>query len=217
MNNFVTPVLDRETCIQLVMQCGDHLRPATVRIEGRHQVAPEYRDAGMMFLDELPHDLFAGPIARIQAAIAQFTGLPIENQERLQFCQYGPGQGYTWHQDDAGHFPAEVGGRRVWSIVLYLNEDFVGGNTEFVQPFPLQKYDAPGLELDPPVAIDVQRHPAVDMVQSFRGLVGEMFGWENEGPVTTHQAAEVIEGMKAVLLCWVRENKYDAERDGHTD
>lgn len=60
-------------------------------------------------------------------------------REPLQALRYQPGERYTYHQDC--HFSASnPASKRVLSVVLYLNADFSGGETEFagrrIKPSP---------------------------------------------------------------------------------
>lgn len=60
-------------------------------------------------------------------------------REPLQALRYLPGERYLYHQDC--HFDGQaVASQRILSIVLYLNSDFEGGETEFagfrVKPGP---------------------------------------------------------------------------------
>lgn len=49
--------------------------------------------------------------------------------ERLRFYRYTPGQRFVWHQD--GWFGRSAVERSRLTLMLYLNDDFVGGETEF--------------------------------------------------------------------------------------
>jgi prolyl 4-hydroxylase len=49
--------------------------------------------------------------------------------ERLRFYRYGPGQFFRWHSD--GAFRRRSGERSHVTAMLYLNEGFVGGATDF--------------------------------------------------------------------------------------
>jgi prolyl 4-hydroxylase len=53
------------------------------------------------------------------------TGL----NERLRFYRYEPGQRFKWHHD--GAFERTPDERSHLTLMIYLNDDFVGGQTEF--------------------------------------------------------------------------------------
>lgn len=49
--------------------------------------------------------------------------------ERIRFYRYKPGQRFAPHMD--GYFERENGERSLWTFMLYLNQDFSGGETIF--------------------------------------------------------------------------------------
>jgi predicted 2-oxoglutarate/Fe(II)-dependent dioxygenase YbiX len=50
--------------------------------------------------------------------------------ERFRFYRYDPGQTFRWHRD--GYFERPSGERSRLTLMVYLNEDFDGGETRFV-------------------------------------------------------------------------------------
>ena len=69
----------------------------------------------------------------------QITNLPEENFEKIQICNYQKGQFFKPHQDQCttNDEPciAELkrGGQRLFNILLYLNNNFEGGETYFTK------------------------------------------------------------------------------------
>jgi len=53
------------------------------------------------------------------------------NRETIQLLTYGAGQKYTWHHD-VSNFQTSMEFYRVFSTVLYLNDGFEGGGTNFL-------------------------------------------------------------------------------------
>ena len=49
--------------------------------------------------------------------------------ERLRFYRYTPGQHFRWHLD--GAFQRSPRERSRWTFMVYLNDDFDGGGTDF--------------------------------------------------------------------------------------
>lgn len=49
--------------------------------------------------------------------------------ERLRFYRYEPSQKFSWHSD--GSFSRPNGERSLLTFMIYLNEDFLGGETVF--------------------------------------------------------------------------------------
>jgi len=88
------------------------------------------------------------PIAKkILLKACEMTGKPIENCEDLQIVRYKPGTFYKYHHDSCcennegcKNFE-KSGGQRVGTLILYLNDDFTDGHTEF--PNLKRKYRSP--------------------------------------------------------------------------
>jgi hypothetical protein len=51
--------------------------------------------------------------------------------ERFRFYRYEPGQAFRWHRD--GYFRRPGGERSRLTLMVYLNDDFEGGETRFEQ------------------------------------------------------------------------------------
>jgi prolyl 4-hydroxylase len=73
------------------------------------------------------------PIGEIADRIAKIVGLPVENQEAYQVVHYGKGGRYDPHYDacvrDCKRM--NIGGPRIYTFLIYLNDDFEGGDTYF--------------------------------------------------------------------------------------
>jgi predicted 2-oxoglutarate/Fe(II)-dependent dioxygenase YbiX len=54
---------------------------------------------------------------------------PVGLNERLRLYRYDVGQQFDWHMD--GFFERENGERSFFTFMVYLNEDFEGGDTSF--------------------------------------------------------------------------------------
>ncbi len=54
---------------------------------------------------------------------------PLGLNERLRFYRYTPGQHFRWHLD--GAFMRSPRERSRWTFMVYLNDDFEGGGTDF--------------------------------------------------------------------------------------
>jgi hypothetical protein len=74
-------------------------------------------------------------VARIERRIGELVGCPVENGEPLQVLHYTPGAEYKPHHD---YFdPAQpgndqvlaMGGQRIATLVMYLNDVEAGGST----------------------------------------------------------------------------------------
>lgn len=130
-------------------------------------------------------------INRFKLINAGITGLPVENQESPHFVKYEIGGKYSAHFDyfreGTDYYEKCVGrgGQRVFSTILYLNEDFEGGETDF-----------PKLNL------------------RVKPVSGKIFCWRNlniDGSLnqeSLHAGLPVISGQKYIIVIWTRERKF---------
>jgi predicted 2-oxoglutarate/Fe(II)-dependent dioxygenase YbiX len=126
-------------------------------------------------------------IQATHARIAAATGIPVSHQEPTNVLHYTPGQEYKAHFDflDPGvaHFAQEVQrlGQRTVTFLIYLNDDYDGGETAF---------------------------PRLDW--SFKGRAGDALMFWNvtpEGrpdPQTLHAGTAPTRGEKWLFSKWVR-------------
>jgi prolyl 4-hydroxylase len=130
-------------------------------------------------------------ISRIEARVAELTGIEVPCQEPLQILHYGIGGEYEPHYDffDPGSSGESTqlknGGQRVATLVMYLNDVDAGGATLFPQV---------GVETKP------QRGHAV----YFENV--DESGRTN--PQTLHAGAPVGKGEKWIATKWLREKPY---------
>jgi len=132
-----------------------------------------------------PIDLDLALVA-LNRAISAAAALPQENGEFLSVLRYLPGQLYRPHLDcippGADY---ERSGQRIKTALLFLNEDFVGGETHFV---------ASGLK--------------------FRGEAGDILIFGNvdtagaPDPAARHAGLEVVSGEKWLASKWFRSKKF---------
>jgi prolyl 4-hydroxylase len=90
-------------------------------------------------------------VMKIMIKIANIVKLPIENAEALQVVKYDPNGYYNEHHDsccDGHELCAEFikrGGQRIKTILIYLNDEFTEGATNFPvlnKKFKPPKYSA---------------------------------------------------------------------------
>lgn len=126
----------------------------------------------------------------IRARIALSTNVPASHLEPPEILHYAPGQQYRLHVDffhpSVPHFAEIVReqGQRILTLLLYLNEDYTGGATDF---------------------------PRLGM--KFRGAPGEALLFENvnasgEGDMrTAHSGMPVTAGNKWLFSQWIRNRR----------
>lgn len=88
---------------------------------------------------------------------------PIGLNERFRFYRYEPGQRFAPHFD--GPFDRGNGERSAYSFLVYLNEEFVGGETRFFEPEPLTVQPRAGQAL---VFYHQQLHEGVVLVEGVK-------------------------------------------------
>lgn len=126
----------------------------------------------------------------IRARAAQAAGLPQDHLEPSEVLNYSKGEQYRLHVDffhpSLPHFADIIRerGQRTRTLLIYLNEDYIGGETEF-----------------PELGI------------KFRGLRGEALLFENvnaagDGDMrTAHAGTPVTAGHKWLFSQWIRNQR----------
>ena len=126
-------------------------------------------------------------LVAINRQIARIADRPRQNGEFLSVLRYAPGQEYRPHFDwlpQGEDF--DRGGQRVTTALVYLNEDYEGGETHFQTP-------------------DTR----------FKGAAGDMLVFENALPdgapdkTSRHASLPVVSGAKWLGSKWFREKKYN--------
>lgn len=125
------------------------------------------------------------PVARkVLLKVCQLTGKSIDNCEDLQIVRYSPGTYYRPHQDSCCDDTAECQtflkdrGQRIGTLLVYLNDDFTEGETDF-----------PNLK------------------RRYKPKPGSGIFWNPRGcpPEALHAGLPVASGAKYVCNAWVRE------------
>lgn len=181
-------VLSGEECDELIRRSADKMRRSTTvdPHSGRHEVIADRSSEGTFFA--LNADPF---IARLDRRIAEVMNCPVERGEGLQVLHYGVGGEYKPHfdyfppGDPGGQTQMAVGGQRVATLVMYLNEVEEGGATIFPEL---------GLEVVPKKGSAVYFEYANSLNQLDR--------------LTLHGGAPVRRGEKWIVTKWMRQRAY---------
>lgn len=106
---------------------------ATINTSAGHVFNKDVRNNDRVISDDgaLAADLWelARPYAPVVFKSRRVVGL----NERLRFYRYDPGQKFDWHQD--GYYERENGDRSQFTFMVYLNDDYEGGGTSFLDPY----------------------------------------------------------------------------------
>jgi prolyl 4-hydroxylase len=187
-------LLATDECDALISISRGKLERSNVvdRQTGRYELHPDRTSEGTYFRrDE------SELVTRIERRIARLTDCPIERGEPIQVLHYNPGTQYKPHFD---YFdPSEpgnrqvlsMGGQRVATLIMYLNDVEAGGSTVF-----------------PEIGLDVlpRRGNAV-----FFAYSDEMGRVDSR---TLHGGSPVGAGEKWIATKWLRQRPYtEAFRD----
>ena len=82
------------------------------------------RDSETAWLDTASDPI----VKRVAQRCVSLTDRPLANCEHLQVLRYKPGGHYKPHQDS---FSDTDGNKRMYTVILALNDDYEGGETEF--------------------------------------------------------------------------------------
>lgn len=130
-------------------------------------------------------------VDRFKNLVAETTGLPIKNQEAPHFIKYENGGEYKLHFDffnpksDGYAEHISKGGQRIFSSILYLNENFEGGETDFPK-------------------LETRVKPVTGSVFFWRNV--NLDGSLNENSI--HAGLPVTTGVKYIIVIWVRESEF---------
>jgi hypothetical protein len=181
IRGFATPA----ECDWLIERARPRLKPAMVYDGGGNEVVDPARTNSSTEFQIVDMDLV---IEIIRSRISRALRVPLAAFELTQFLHYRPGQEFRLHHDYLD--PAnpehrkhlETHGQRIATFLIYLNEQFEGGETDFPRA---------GVR--------------------FRGDTGDAIFWANVGPdgepnlASVHTGRPPSSGEKWVLSQWVRD------------
>lgn len=172
--------LTQEECHHLARISGPHLTPSVVIDPQTGAHRPHMiRTSDGMVIGPTSEDLV---VRAINARIAAVSGTPIENGEPLAILRYSPGQEYKLHSDA---LPG-TDGQRSHTVIVYLNEGFSGGATDF-----------------PAIGLRVQ--PKAGMALLFANLRDDGL----PDPLARHAGLPITQGAKWIATRWIRQQRYD--------
>jgi len=144
-----------------------------------------YRDAKIGLYDDESILL-----KKVRKIVSIKTNTDIDNQETpISFIKYETGNQYKPHHDFFGNIeniPQPQMGDRLITSIIYLNDNYIGGETVF---------------------------PSENI--KIKGRVGDLLFWKNlnedrtPNRRTKHAGLPVIDGIKYILVIWIREKKFN--------
>lgn len=181
-------VLSADECDELIRRSQDRLQRSTTvdPARGSFEVIAGRSSEGTFFA--VNADPF---IARLDRRIAELMNCPVDHGEGLQVLHYRTGGEYRPHfdyfpPDDPGSAaPMAVGGQRVSTLVMYLNDVEAGGATVF-----------------PRLGMEVGPAKGTAVYFEYTNAAGQV------DPQTLHAGAPVTRGEKWIMTKWMREHRY---------
>ena len=165
-------------CEYLMQATGDQFEPSMVYNSQRRLVRDEIRTSDGATV----HWLIEDPaIVALNRRIAAISHSHYEDGEALALLRYSPGQEYRPHFD----FVNGATNRRLQTALVYLHDDYEGGETQFVRT---------GLAV--------------------KGDAGDVILFRNEGadggpnPLSEHAGLPVTKGQKFLATRWIRESRW---------
>lgn len=132
----VDDVLSQPECDALLERTreGPWLAATVNRAEGR-AVDRSIRNNHLALVDDA--DLCARLFERLQPALPErLMGMRLSSiKARMRCYRYEPGEQFGPHGDQS--YPGGPGERSLLTLMVYLNDDFEGGRTAFLEPEPL--------------------------------------------------------------------------------
>lgn len=185
VNNFITP----EECQELIEMIDANHTTSSVVVGGTDRTeVTNHRTSSTSFLDSNNTT-----VKSIHNKIAEYFDLDIKKGEPLQGQLYEVGQYFKPHNDffdgAAYDMHCKVSGNRTKTLMIYLNENFTGGGTNF---------------------------PNLDKV--VHAKTGKALWWDNvvDGNLQTqylHEGVAIEQGKKYIITSWWRENNWDGSGD----
>ncbi len=181
-------VLSDDECDQLIRLSADKMHRSTTvdPISGKHEVIADRSSEGTFFA--LNADPF---ITRLDRRISEIMNWPVDHGEGLQVLHYGTGGEYKPHFDyfppdePGSHVQMTIGGQRISTLVMYLNDVEEGGTTIFPEI---------GLEVVPKKGSAVYFEYTNSKNQLDR--------------MTLHGGSPVTRGEKWIVTKWMRQRRY---------
>jgi prolyl 4-hydroxylase len=185
----IADFLSQDDCLTLIKMIDANYRPSTVSEDQTGtDLISRYRTSSTCNFD--PHHPL---INTLHQRIAQFLDIDIKKGESLEGQFYESGGFYRGHYDyftgTSYQMHCQSSGNRTHTLMIYLNDDFSGGGTEFIR---LHKTISPS--------------------------AGKALMWENckHGVLqeqTLHEGMDVLEGKKYIITSWWREHEWNGHED----
>ncbi len=183
--NFLT----KEECAYFIDMIDKNHAPSSV-VEGGDEIS-SYSETRTSSTCNLNHS--EEKVQQLQKKISDFLGIDIVKGEHLQGQLYEEGQYFKPHQDffsgPAYNKHSLASGNRTETLMIYLNDDFEGGGTNFVNQNKIVK-------------------PQQGMALSWKNMI--------DGQVqdnAMHEGMPITKGKKYIITSWWRERDWNPSKD----
>lgn len=126
----ISDVLTADECRQMIAFAEERgFDPATINAFGVQRLDQKTRNNDRVIDDDF--DLARRLWTRVEDVMPRMlTGRPVRGlNERFRYYRYTPGQRFDWHFD--GSFARPNGEVSLLTFMIYLNEGYEGGETQF--------------------------------------------------------------------------------------
>lgn len=177
----VEDFLDDEECEALIESAADRLAPATVHNRDGSTQLSSYRSSWNAKIERSKNAI----IGRIETRAAKLAATPDSHGELIEVIRYRQGQQYRPHcdwfdqQSTGGKARIAEFGQRIATVIMYLNDGFVGGSTFFSR-----------------IGLDVRPRKGAALYFSNLDESGQG-DWR-----TLHEGEPVLEGEKMIATRW---------------
>lgn len=182
--SFLTP----EQCEYFISLIEKQNVRSAVASGEKHTEINDYRTSSTSNFD--PKDK---AVAALHKKIADTLGLDIKRGENLQGQLYEPGQYFKEHTDffhgESYNSHCLSSGNRIKTLMIYLNEDCKGGQTDFKR-------------------LGITFKPKVGRALVWDNMIDGEFNHES-----LHEGMPVEEGKKYIITSWWRENDWNPDED----
>ncbi|KAG0454154.1 hypothetical protein HPP92_025458 [Vanilla planifolia] len=194
--------LSKEECKYLIALAKPRMRKSSV-VDGTTGKSKDsrVRTSSGMFLSRGQDKI----IRAIEKRIADYTFIPVEHGEGLQVLHYEEGQKYEPHFDYfLDKFNTNNGGQRIATVLMYLSDVEVGGETTF----PYVKVNSSSLPWYNELSECGKKGLSVRPKMGDALLFWSMKPDATLDPLSLHGACPVIKGSKWSCTKWMHLNEY---------
>lgn len=195
-HNFLTS----EEANSLIHQAAPTLKRSTVRSHDTGKgVVDEIRTSYGTFL----HRLSSPTVTLIEERLANWTQMPIINQEDVQILRYDVGQKYGAHYDALG---------RICTVLIYLVDAEEGGETAFPKTSDADWADAGQRAAFGPFSECAEGHVAVPARKGDALLFYSLKpDGQTQDPAAMHTGCPLIKGVKWTATVWIHPEPFRPE------